>query len=85
MLELKAIIVDVVRKFEFEPLQKEEDLELENYLTLRPRGGLRVRFRRAGEIKDERRDSGTGLEESGSMRGKPGYPMRNRKTSAWLA
>ncbi|KAL6159747.1 hypothetical protein ACJQWK_05597 [Exserohilum turcicum] len=43
MLEFKAILVDIIKKYDFEAV--EEKLVLENYLTLRPRGGLRVRFR----------------------------------------
>jgi cytochrome P450 len=43
MLEFKAILLDIVRKYSFEPIG--EKLVLENYLTLRPKGGLRVRFR----------------------------------------
>lgn len=42
MLEFKAILVDIIRKYEFEPV--EAKLVLENYLTLRPRGGLRIKF-----------------------------------------
>jgi hypothetical protein len=54
MLEFKSILVDVVRKYEFEPV--EGNLVLENYLTLRPKGGLRVKFKIAGEDKVKRGD-----------------------------
>ncbi|KAF2680332.1 cytochrome P450 [Lentithecium fluviatile CBS 122367] len=51
MLEFKAILVEIVRKYEFEAVEKL--LVLENYLTLRPRGGLRVKFKITGEGKGE--------------------------------
>lgn len=53
MLEFKAILVEIVRKYEFEAV--EGTLVLENYLTLRPRGGLRVKFKVAGEGKMKRK------------------------------
>lgn len=53
-LEFKSILVDIVRKYEFEAV--EGMLVLENYLTLRPKGGLRVRFKVAGEDNLERKD-----------------------------
>lgn len=62
MLELKAMLIDIVSKFEFEGVEREEDLKLENYLTLRPIGGLRIKFRRYGEGSTQRKDSGSWLE-----------------------
>jgi cytochrome P450 len=47
MMEFKSLLVDIVRKYKFEAV--EGKLVLENYLTLRPKGGLRVRFKIAGE------------------------------------
>jgi len=47
MLEFKSLLIDIVRKYKFESV--EEELVLENYLTLRPKGGLRVKFSIAGE------------------------------------
>lgn len=46
MLEFKSLLIDIVKKYNFEPV--EEELVLENYLTLRPKGGLRVKFSIAG-------------------------------------
>lgn len=47
MLEFKSLLVDIVRKYKFEAV--EGKLVLENYLTLRPKGGFRVKFKTAGE------------------------------------
>ncbi len=78
MLEFKMILVDIVRCFEMEAV--ESKLELENYLTLRPRGGLRIRFRKIGKREDTCKNSNACL--TGTMGSiKLG---RNRKTSAWL-
>lgn len=54
MLEFKSLLVDIVRKYTFEPV--EGKLVLENYLTLRPKGGYRVRFKIAGEDIVKRAD-----------------------------
>jgi cytochrome P450 len=43
MLEFKSLLVEIVRKYTFEAV--EEKLVLENYLTLRPKGGYRVKFK----------------------------------------
>ncbi|CZS91639.1 hypothetical protein WAI453_011830 [Rhynchosporium graminicola] len=49
MLEFKSLLVDIVRKYSFEPV--ETKLVLENYLTLRPVGGLRVKFTMVGDTE----------------------------------
>ncbi|KAH4004636.1 hypothetical protein HBH98_034170 [Parastagonospora nodorum] len=54
MLEFKSLLVDIVRKYTFEAV--EGKLVLENYLTLRPKGGFRVRFKIAGEDIAQRAD-----------------------------
>ena len=46
MLELKTMLIELVKNFNFESVG--EDMVLENYLTLRPRGGLRVKVQRLG-------------------------------------
>ena len=78
MLEFKAILIDIMRRFEVESVVSKIDLE--NYLTLRPRGGLRIRFRRVGDGEGKETDSETSLADTLT-----GHKMgRNRKTSAWL-
>ncbi|KAL2061357.1 hypothetical protein VTL71DRAFT_7630 [Oculimacula yallundae] len=52
MLEFKSLLIDIVRKYAFEPV--EGKLVLENYLTLRPVGGLRVKFTSVGEDVEKR-------------------------------
>jgi cytochrome P450 len=54
MLEFKSLLVDIVRKYTFEAV--EGKLVLENYLTLRPKGGFRVKFKIAGEDVVKRAD-----------------------------
>ncbi|KAF2191654.1 cytochrome P450 [Zopfia rhizophila CBS 207.26] len=67
MLEFKAILIKIVSRFSFEGLNRK--MILENYLTLRPKGGLMVRVKRRNY----------GPIEATRQRGS------NRKTSAWLA
>ncbi|KAH8704353.1 cytochrome P450 [Phaeosphaeriaceae sp. PMI808] len=62
MLEFKAILIDIVRNFEFEAVESE--IRLENYLTLRPKGGLRIIFKRPREGASKRKDSGTALSDT---------------------
>ena len=67
MLEFKAILIEIVSKFSFEGLNRE--MVLENYLTLRPKGGLMVRVKRLNYTPVEETKHG----------------KSNRKSSAWLA
>lgn len=79
MLEFKAILVEIVRKYEFEAVEK--TLVLENYLTLRPRGGLRVRIKKTEGGRGKRKDSGMGMDDEMG----PIKTGGDKKTSAWLA